>query len=67
MNREYTTIQGDMWDAIAARVMGSVSYTGELMWANRRYLGLYLFPSGVVLTVPEVPARRASELPPWKQ
>ena len=38
-----------------------------LMMRNRRYLGLYTFPAGVVLQLPEVKAEAASDgLPPWK-
>lgn len=67
MEKTYTTIQGDMWDSIAHKALGSVQYTGLLMMCNRRYLGLYTFPAGVVLNLPEVKAEAARDgLPPWK-
>lgn len=66
--RTYTTVQGDMWDNIAYKTLGSVNLTDRLMMQNRQYLHLYTFPAGVVLAVPEVKAEAAAEgLPPWKQ
>lgn len=66
--KTYTTVQGDMWDAIAYKTMGSVLLTDRLMWANRAYLNLYTFPAGIVLTVPEVESAPPLEgLPPWKR
>lgn len=67
MSRTYTTIQGDMWDSIAKKTMGSGSYTGTLLWANRAYTEIYEFPAGVVLTIPETPTSKSSDLPPWKR
>lgn len=65
----YTTIQGDMWDSIANRQLGSAARVDALMRANRKYLGFYIFPAGIVLTLPEIPADSAvpASLPPWKQ
>ena len=66
--KTYTTIQGDMWDSIAHAVMGSVLYTDKLMWANQAYLDYYIFPAGIVLTIPDVPTDwNDASLPPWKQ
>lgn len=65
----YTTIQGDMWDSIANRQLGSVSYADALMRANREYLRFYIFPAGIVLTLPEIPqgSSVSASLPPWKR
>lgn len=66
--KTYTTVQGDMWDMIAYKALGSVYFTDRLMMANRRYLDLYTFPAGIVLTLPEVENESNIEgLPPWKQ
>ena len=63
----YTTVQGDMWDGIAHKTLGSVALTDRLMWANRRYLGFYIFPAGIVLAVPEGERKSSAEgMPPWK-
>ena len=67
MSRIYTTVQGDMWDMIAYKEMGSVDYTDDLMNANSPLLGYFSFPSGIVLTIPDVQETGASTLPPWKQ
>ena len=68
MAKTYTTVQGDMWDSIAYKALGSVNLTDRLMMANRRYLHLYTFPAGVVLDVPEIKPESVSEgLPPWKK
>ena len=50
--KTYTTSQGDMWDMIAHKTLGSISLTDKLMMANRRYLSFYTFPAGIVLTLP---------------
>ena len=65
--KTYTTKQGDMWDSIAYRQMGSCEYTNELMRANRQLLDYYTFPAGIVLTIPDVSAEASSTAPPWKQ
>lgn len=67
MSRIYTTVQGDMWDMIAYKEMGSVDYTDDLMNANSSLLSYFSFPEGVMLTIPDVVERSASTLPPWKQ
>lgn len=63
----YTTKSGDMWDSIAYKQLGSTSYTGLLINANLEYKDFYLFPSGIVLTLPEIQRTINSKLPPWKQ
>ncbi len=64
--KTYTTKQGDTWDLIAYQQMGSCCRVKDLMWANRPLLDFYIFPSGVVLTVPDSPLPVADRLPPWK-
>ena len=58
----YTTKAGDVWDAIAYAQLGSVNYTDRLMNLN-----IYIFPSGIVLTLPERETKINSSLPPWKR
>jgi phage tail protein X len=67
MAKTYTTVQGDMWDSIAFAQMGSVDHTDKLMNANLRYREIYIFPAGIVLTIPEVKESVSSSLPPWKK
>lgn len=63
----YTTKNGDMWDMIAYAQLGSTSYTDQFINANLQHKDIYLFPSGVVLTLPEIAAPVNSSLPPWKR
>ena len=65
--KTYTTKSGDQWDRIAHDRMGSEDWTDRLIWANPAYRETYIFPAGVVLTIPEAPAQAAEELPPWKR
>ena len=67
MAKTYTTVQGDRWDSIAFAQMESVDHTDNLMNANLRYREIYIFPAGIVLTIPEVKESVSSSLPPWKK
>ena len=67
MSKTYTTISGDMWDQIAYTQMGSVLHTDKLIKANADYAAMFVFPAGVVLTIPEVEEKQSMELPPWKR
>lgn len=67
MIKTYTTISGDMWDKIAYEQMGSVLHTDKLIRANANHAAIFVFPSGVVLTIPEVEGETDMELPPWKR
>ena len=62
----YRTVQGDMWDSIAYRVMGSVKYTDLLILANRQHINTFVFPAGVELAVPDIDEPTYDNLPPWK-
>lgn len=66
MNR-YETVQGDMWDSIAFAQLGSVSHTDKLINLNQQYRKYYIFPAGIVLTLPEITPEASNTLPPWKQ
>lgn len=65
--KTYTTVQGDMWDSIAYLQMGSVELTDKLMWANQQFLDFFIFPAGIVLTIPDAEVPADNTLPPWKQ
>ncbi len=65
--KTYTTVQGDKWDSIAFRLMGSTDYTDRLIGANLKYRNIYLFPAGIILEIPEVDGRTYGNLPPWKR
>ena len=67
MSGSYTTVQGDTWDLIAYRKLGSTDYTDQLISANLEHVGKLLFPAGVTLRLPEITQRADSSLPPWKR
>ena len=67
MEKTYKTVQGDMWDAIAYRTMGSCKYTDLLMTANQQHVHTYIFSAGAVLTIPEIPDEYLLPMPPWKR
>lgn len=64
--RQYTTKQGDMWDAIAAKQLGSSSYMGQLIMANLSECDYFVFPAGIVLDIPEIESSEITAKPPWK-
>ena len=61
----YTTIQGDTWDKIAKEVYDDEAYTSLLMEANPKLLDYFIFPEGIVVTVPEIP-EETDYLPEWR-
>ena len=66
MNK-YTTIQGDMWDAIAKKKYGTEKAMNVLLEANQAYKDTVVFSAGVVLTLPEYNAPTPDTLPPWRR
>lgn len=49
----YITIQGDTWDIIALKTMGSDKLMGQLIEANIEYADTVVFGAGKKLVVPE--------------
>lgn len=63
----YRTTQGDTWDSIAYKQLGSTDYTDQLISANLEHVGKLLFPAGVTLRLPEITVKPSANLPPWKR
>jgi len=63
----YTTKQGDMWDSIAFLQLGDDRHTDKLMDENRKYYDYYIFPAGIVLTLPDIDPDVSEHLPPWRR
>lgn len=78
----YITSQGDMWDALCAKLCGSSNYMPLMFWKNRATLCAdgelaihkILLPAGVQIVVPSseeldenIPAAYAEYLPPWSE
>ncbi len=64
---EYVTVQGDMWDIIAKKTMGSEYYMTDLIDANPEHREIVIFPANVRLVIPEVSTPESKNLPPWKR
>lgn len=67
LNNTYTTVSGDTWDIVAYKVYSNEMYMDTLIKANIEYKDTYIFPAGVVLTLPEIELTVSESLPPWKQ
>ena len=67
MHNVYTTIQGDTWDIVAYKVYGNEMYMDTLMKANLEYKDIFIFPAGIVLSLPEIDLQVSESLPPWKR
>lgn len=63
MSKTYTTVQGDRWDSVAYKQLGSCAYAPNLMAANPQHLGYFVFPAGIVLTLPDTETQTSSTLP----
>ena len=66
MASTYTTIQGDTWDLIAYKLYGEEKYMKNLIEANWPLLDVLIFPSGTVLTVPDLPEEVDEDAPFWR-
>ncbi len=65
--KTYTTVQGDMWDAVAFKTLGDTAYTGTLMDLNQKHLGFFVFPAGITLRLPDPIETTSERMPPWKR
>ena len=63
MNK-YTTVQGDMWDAIAYKIFGNELYMNELLEANEKYRNMAVFPAGIILNIPDINVIQSSKILP---
>lgn len=67
MSKTYITSQGDMWDGIAYKLYGTEAGMNALLEANQERADIAVFPSGVVLAVPDYTPPAAENLPPWRR
>ncbi len=63
----YTTVEGDTYDMIALDMYYDEFKAPVIAGANPKYAGTVVFPAGVTLRVPVIPAADVSTLPPWKR
>ena len=62
----YRTVQGDTWDFIAYKLFGSEAYMKQLAEANWPLLDILVFPSGILMHVPDISLEGEDGLPYWK-
>ena len=65
MSEVYKTRSGDTWDMIPKEVYGDELYASLLMANNQELLEYFIFPEGVLVSLPEVPEEE-SLLPDWR-
>ena len=66
--REYITKSGDTWDIIAKEVYGDEMHLSFLMKNNGDLLTYFVFPSGVVVKIYDLPEEVDEEdedIPDW--
>ena len=61
----YVTTQGDTWDSIALRLLGSELLMWMFVDANPDYRGVMEFPANVELVVPNVEKAEGVSFPSW--
>lgn len=67
--REYITKSGDTWDIIAKEVYGDEMHLSFLMKNNGDLLTYFIFPSGVVVKIYDLPEEADEEdedIPDWR-
>ena len=67
MPNTYTTVQGDTWDFIAYKALGSELYMHKLIDANAAHRNTAIFDGGVILALPSISTPISDKLPPWKR
>ena len=67
MSKIYVTEQGDTFDMIAFKQMGSYKYVGVLMEANRNLIDHFIFSDGETVIIPDIGNLNVVEnRPPWR-
>ena len=63
-----TTYEGELWDEIAKRALGSEKHMTDMIAANPEWRGYVMLPGGAELVVPTVETSAGpAVLPPWKR
>lgn len=66
-SKVYTTTQGDMWDGIAKKTLGSEYLMPALIDANPKHRETVVFSANIQLIIPEIEEEEPANLPPWKR
>ena len=62
----YSTTQGDMWDSIALRELGSEHLMHLLIDTNPKYIDVAVFPANCELIIPGISTEERITFPPWR-
>lgn len=63
----YVTKLGDTWDTVAYEALGNEMYMDALIKENLEHKDIFIFPAGVVLSLPEIEEEEPDSMPPWKK
>lgn len=69
----YTTSQGDTFDQIALKTLGSELLVEPILVENAEYLNIWRFDEGVVLRIPKQDEQQTAkqayseQLPSWRE
>lgn len=61
----YVTVQGDTWDRIALKTLGSEYLFPLLLEANKQYRNIVIFSGGIILNIPDIDTSEVTERPAW--
>lgn len=62
-----TTQQGDTWDILAFRLLGSEVFVDKLLQINPTLRDVAVFSAGQTINVPDLPAQTDENLPLWRR
>lgn len=65
MPKIYITSQGDTWDKIAYKTLGSEYLLPILLEANQKYRKTVIFSGGIELVIPDVDTEEITDRPEW--
>lgn len=63
--KTYTTIQGDTWDLIAYKTLGSEYLLPLLFDVNQKYRDTIIFSGEIILSIPDVEIAEITDRPQW--
>lgn len=64
---EYKTMQGDTWDIIAKKVYDDETQIGMLQQNNPKYIDVWIFDAGCMISVPELDTEENEDIPDWRE
>jgi hypothetical protein len=65
---KHVTSQGETWDIIAHKKLGSEKLMNRLISVNPEHRNTVVFSAGTVLQIPEIQAPVANDpVPPWQR